>query len=153
MDIEEGLDTGAVYRCTEVAIDPDATADELRAELVEEGTKLVLEVLEHELGTPTPQAGDPIYAHKIDPAELELDWKKPAVELHRLVRVGDAWTTHHGKRLKVRRTALPAGAGVVLPTGTEPIELVEVQPEGKGRMPARAWANGVHWQPGDRLGT
>ena len=153
MDIEEGLDTGAVYRCTEVSIDPDATADELRAELVDEGTKLVLEVLEHGLGTPEPQSGEPVYAHKIDPAELELDWTKPAVELHRLVRLGEAWTTHRGKRLKVRRTALPAGTGVVVPTGTEPIELVEVQPEGKPRMPARAWANGVHWHDGDRLGT
>ena len=153
MDIEEGLDTGGVYRCTEVPIDPDATADELRAELVEEGTRLILEVLENGLGTPTPQSGEPVYAHKIDPAELELDWTKPAVDLHRLVRLGEAWTTHHGKRLKVRRTALPAGPGVVVPTGTEPIELIEVQPEGRARMPARAWANGAHWHDGDRLGT
>jgi len=153
MDIEEGLDTGAVYRCTEVPIDADATADELRAELVNEGTKLMLDVLEQGLGTPEPQSGEPVYAHKIDAAELELDWTKPAVDLHRLVRLGDAWTTHRGKRLKVWRTALPAGTGVVVPTGTEPLELVEVQPEGKPRMPARSWANGVHWHDGDRLGT
>ncbi|MEY2461504.1 MAG: methionyl-tRNA formyltransferase [Acidimicrobiaceae bacterium] len=153
MDIEEGLDTGAIYRCTEVPIGPDVTLDELRSELVDEGTKLVLDVLEHGLGTPTPQSGEPVYAHKINPAELELDWSKPADDLHRLVRLGEAWTTHHGKRLKVRRTALPAGDGVVVPTGTEPIELVEVQPEGKPRMPARAWANGAHWHDGDRLGT
>ena len=51
------------------------------------------------------------------------------------------------------RTALPAGNGVVVPTGTDPIELVEVQPEGKPRMPARAWANGAHWRDGDILGT
>lgn len=153
MDIEEGLDTGAVYRCTEIPIDPDATAEELRAELVDEGTKLILEVLEGGLGTPEPQTGEPVYAHKIEPAELELDWTKPAVELHRRVRVGGAWTTHHGKRLKVWRTALPAGTGVVVPTGTDPIELMEVQPEGKPRMPASAWANGIHWHDGDRLGT
>jgi methionyl-tRNA formyltransferase len=153
MDIEEGLDTGGVYRCTEVEIDPDATAEELRAELVAAGTTLILEVLEHGLGPSTPQSGEPVYARKIDPAELELDWSQPAVDLHRRVRVGEAWTTHRGKRLKVHRTALPAGTGVVVPTGTEPIELVEVQPEGKPRMPAAAWANGVHWLDGDRLGT
>jgi methionyl-tRNA formyltransferase len=94
-----------------------------------------------------------VYAHKIEPAEFELDWTKPAVDLHRLVRIGRAWTTHRGKRLHVRRTALPARNGVVVPTGTEPIELVEVQPEGKPRMPARAWANGAHWLNGDSLGT
>ena len=153
MDIEEGLDTGGVYRCVEVAIDPDASIDELRGELVEKGTQLILEVLEAGLGTPAPQSGEPVYAHKISPAERELDWTQPAVDLHRRVRVGEAWTTHRGKRLKIWRTALPAGTGVVVPTGTEPIELVEVQPEGKPRMAAPAWANGVHWHDGDRLGT
>ena len=153
MDIEESLDTGAVYRCTEVLIGPDTSADELRSELVEEGTTLVLDVLEHGLGAAEPQSGEPVYAHKIDPAELQLDWTKPAVDLHRLVRLGGAWTTHNGKRLKVWRTAHPAGTGVVVPTGTEPIELLEVQPEGRPRLPAHAWANGVHWHDGDVLGT
>jgi len=153
MAIEEALDTGAVFRSAEVPIDPDASADELRAVLVDLGTELVLDALAHGLGEPTPQVGEPVYAAKIDPAEHEIDWSRPAIDLHRLVRVGGAWTTHHGKRLKVWRTALPAADGASVPTGSEPLELVEVQPEGKGRMPARAWANGAHWQPGDPLGT
>jgi methionyl-tRNA formyltransferase len=124
MDIEEGLDTGGVYRCAEVPIGPDVTADELRAQLVDVGTALILEVLENGLGAPVPQDGEPVYARKIDPSELELDWTRPAVELHRLVRLGGAWTTHNGKRLKVWRTALPAGTGVVVPTGTEPLVLL-----------------------------
>jgi methionyl-tRNA formyltransferase len=55
----------------------------------------------------------------------------------------------------VWRTALaPAGPGdVAVPAGDGPIQLVEVQPEGRRRMSARAWANGVHWRPGDRVGT
>lgn len=153
MAIEEELDTGDVYACTDVPINPNATADELRATLVDEGTALVLGLLDKELPAPTPQRGEPVYAHKIEPGELQIDWKRPAVDIHRRVRVGGAWTTHEGKRLKVWRTALPAGAGVVVPTATEPIELLEVQPEGKGRMAAAAWANGVHWLDGDRLGT
>ncbi|HEX4822299.1 MAG TPA: methionyl-tRNA formyltransferase [Acidimicrobiales bacterium] len=153
MAIEESLDTGAVFRSAEVPIDPDATADELRAVLVDLGTALVLDTLQQGLGEPTPQVGEPVYASKLDPSEHEIDWSRPAIELHRLVRIGDAWTTHNGKRLKVWRTALPAGNGVVVPTGSEPLELVEVQPEGKGRMPAHAWANGAHFHSGDRLGT
>jgi methionyl-tRNA formyltransferase len=47
----------------------------------------------------------------------------------------------------------PSADGIVVPTGTEPIELLEVQPEGKPRMPARAWANGAHWQRGETLAT
>jgi methionyl-tRNA formyltransferase len=154
MEVEEGLDTGGVYRCEEVAIGADTTADELREHLVEAGTRLVLDALATGLGTPAPQVGEPVYAHKIDPAELQLDWTAPAVELHRRVRLGGAWTTFRGHRVKVWRTELPpTGGGITLSSGSEPIEVVEVQPEGKARLPASAWANGVHWQPGDRLGT
>jgi methionyl-tRNA formyltransferase len=155
MVIEEGLDTGGVYARSEVAIGPDETADELRARLTALGTELLLANLRDGLPEPTPQRGEPTYANKIDPAELQIDWGWPAVDIHRLVRIGGAWTTHRGHRLKVWRTALaPGGPGdVPVPAGDGPIQLVEVQPEGGRRMPARAWANGVHWRPGDRVGT
>ena len=145
MDVEEGLDTGAVYRREEVVIGADETADELRARLVDVGTRLLLDALDNGLGEPEPQVGEPTYAHKIDPAELELDWSRAPVELHRLVRLGGAWTTHDGRRLKVWRSAL-------VEDGSR-IELVEVQPEGKGRMAFADWARGARWQPGDPLGT
>jgi methionyl-tRNA formyltransferase len=155
MVIEQGLDTGGVYARCEVAIGPDETADGLRARLAALGTELLLACLRDGLPEPKPQEGEPTYAQKIDPAELEIDWSRPAVEIHRLVRIGGAWTTHRGHRLKVWRTALaPAGPGdVAVPAGDGPIQLVEVQPEGRRRMPARAWANGAHWGPGDRVGT
>jgi len=155
MVIEEGLDTGGVYARAEIAIDPDETADELRARLTALGTELLLANLRDGLPEPTPQQGEATYANKIDPAELQIDWGRPAVDIHRLVRIGGAWTTHGGHRLKVWRTALgPAGPGdVAVPAGDGPIQLVEVQPEGRRRMSARAWANGVHWRPGDRVGT
>jgi methionyl-tRNA formyltransferase len=155
MVIEEGLDTGGVYARSEVAIGPDETAVELRARLTALGTELLLANLRDGLPEPTRQRGQPTYANKIDPAELQIDWGRPAVDIHRLVRIGGAWTTHRGHRLKVWRTALaPGGPGdLAVPTGDGPIQLVEVQPEGGRRMPARAWANGVHWQPGDRVGT
>ena len=114
---------------------------ELRAELVDIGTELVLDALATSLGAPAPQVGEPVYAHKLEPSELEIDWNAPAVEIHRLVRVGGAWTTFRGSRLKIWRTALPpSGNGLTVPTGSDPIELVEVQPEGRARMTAAAWA-------------
>jgi methionyl-tRNA formyltransferase len=154
MVIEEGLDTGGVYARCEVAIGPDETANELRARLAALGTGLLLACLRDGLPEPKAQEGEPTYAQKIDPGELEIDWSRPAVEIHRLVRIGGAWTTHRGHRLKVWRTALaPAGpGGLAVPAGDGQIQLVEVQPEGRRRMPARAWANGAHWQPGDRVG-
>jgi methionyl-tRNA formyltransferase len=144
MAVEEGLDTGAVYASLELPIFRNETADELRARLVRAGTSLLLDTLAGELGAPVPQVGEPVYAAKIDPAELEIDWSRPAVEVHRLVRVGGAWTTFEGKRLKVWRTRIGDDGA---------LELVEVQPEGRGRMALRDWANGVRWSPGDPLGT
>ena len=81
------------------------------------------------LGEPASQVGEPTYAHKLTVEEMALDWNGPAVEIHRRVRVGGAWTTCDGARLKVWRTVLlpdaasdtgtsaPMPAGVDVPAG------------------------------------
>lgn len=154
MVVEETLDTGAIYGRVEVPIGRDDSVGQLRVRLVEAGTRLLVDHLSEGLGAPIPQEGEPTYAAKIDPSELEIDWSRPAVEIHRTVRVGGAWTTHLGRRLKIHRTALPpTGTGPVVQAIDGPIELIEVQPEGKARVIGPAWANGARWQPGDRLGT
>ena len=154
MAVEEGLDTGGTYRRTEVPIGPDDTLEELRGRLVEEGTRLLVSALREGIGEATPQVGEPTYADKLTADDRRLDWSGPSVDVHRRVRLGDAWTTHRGKRLKVWRTHVPpVGDGPRVRAGDGEVELVEVQPEGKGRMDATAWANGAHWHPGDPLGT
>jgi methionyl-tRNA formyltransferase len=153
MDVEEGLDTGGVYARAEVPIGPDTTADALRAELVAVGTPLLVETLRQGLGEPEPQHGEVTYAEKIDPAELRIDWDRPAVEIERLVRLGGAWTTLDGRRLKVWRVARHAEDGVAAATGDGELRLLEVQPEGKGRMPAADWARGARVDPPVRLGS
>jgi methionyl-tRNA formyltransferase len=152
MAVEEGLDTGGVYRRAEVPIGPDDTLEDLRAELVELGSGLLVRALREGLGPARPQEGEATYAAKLDPGEHEIDWTRPAVEVHRQVRIGGAWTTYGGKRLKVHRTHVPpTGAGPQVPAADGPVELVEVQPEGKPRMDAASWANGAHWAADDRL--
>ena len=152
MALAEELDTGDVYRVEEVAIRDDHTLGSLRGELVEVGTRLLVDGLAEGLGTPTPQDGEVTYAAKIDTDELRIDWSAPATQIDRLVRLGNAWTTHNGKRLKVwqARPVDSAGAGapgsvdgVVVHAGEGALELVEVQPEGKPRRQAADWANGV----------
>jgi methionyl-tRNA formyltransferase len=155
MAVEEGLDTGGVFDEETVTIDPNETADELRSRLTAIGTALLVARLAQglPLPPPRPQEGEPVYAHKIDPSELRIDWSRSADDVHRLVRIGGAWTTHHGKRLKVWRSHRPSsGRGVEVATGDEPLELLEVQPEGKARLDARAWANGSRFRDGDALG-
>ena len=73
--------------------------------------------------------------------------------------MGDAWTTFRGKRLKIRR-ARRAGDGLApgeldglrVGAGDGALELVEVQPEGKGPMTAADWRHGAHPRPDERLG-
>jgi methionyl-tRNA formyltransferase len=159
MQLEEGLDTGGIYAEERITIGPEESADELRGRLVALGTELLVRTLADGLGEPTPQQGEPTYAAKLDPSEFELDWSRPAVELHRVVRLGRAWTTFRGKRLKVLAARLAASDaapgmidGDVVGTGDSGLELVTVQPEGKGPQAASAWRNGARPQPGERLG-
>jgi methionyl-tRNA formyltransferase len=159
MAVEEGLDTGGVHAEARVAIGPEETADELRDRLVAIGTELLVSTLAQGLGDPRPQTGEPTYAAKIDPAELELEWHRPAVELHRLVRLGRAWTTFRGKRLRVLAARLAEADlapgqldGLLVGAGAGALELVEVQPEGKSPQPALAWRNGARPEPQERFG-
>jgi len=133
MQVEAGLDTGGVHAEVEVPIGSTTTADELRRELVVAGTKLLVDTLGEGLGTPVEQVGTPTYAAKIDPNELRIDWSRPAEEIDRLIRVGGAWTTFRGARIKIHAADLVDGR--IVPT--------VVQPEGKPRMDASAWRNGA----------
>jgi methionyl-tRNA formyltransferase len=161
MELEEGLDTGPVYGCDELDIDDEETADELRERLVGRGVALLVDRLANGLGDPQPQVGEPTYAAKIDPDELHIDWSQPAVDIVRHVRIGRAWTTFRGKRLRILRArvtdgpALPPavleGLAVGAGDGTA-VELVDLQPEGRGPQAAAAWRNGAHPAPGETLG-
>jgi methionyl-tRNA formyltransferase len=164
MGIDEGLDTGPVYRCDEVAIGADETAAELRGRLAGLGAAMLLDALRDGLGTPRPQVGEATYATKLEPGELHLDWSRPAVELQRLVRIGRAWTTWRGKRLLILSahvvTGQAAGApgapgsleGDVVATADGRLQLVTVQPEGRAALAAPDWLRGARPRPGERLG-
>lgn len=161
MRVEEGLDTGAVHARRVVTIGPRDTADDIRRRLVDEGSRLLVETLAGELPVPVPQDGVPVYAAKITPAELRIDWGDDARSIDRLVRLGGAWTTFRGKRVKVLASTVedPAGAA---PTGTgdgrsplvEPtpgLRIDVVQPEGKGPMSIDDYCRGARPASGERF--
>lgn len=166
MQLEEGLDTGPVFDRVTVAIGERETGAELRRRLVEAGSAQLVRGLRSGLRDPQAQVGEPTYAAKLAPADFELQWGRPAVELDRLVRLGGAWTTFRGRRLKVHE-ARPAEAsdadgaataspgtidGRLVATGAGWLELLQVQPEGKAPMPVDAWRNGARPTAGERLG-
>jgi methionyl-tRNA formyltransferase len=165
MVVEEGLDTGAVYASSDTEVG-GKTLEELRAELVQDGIELLLGALRDGFETPRPQQGEATYAHKVDPTEHRLDWSMAAVDVWRHVRIGDAWTTFRGKRVKVR-AATPSEAGSARPVAAGTLDgadgldvvcgdgatlrLVDLQPEGKGQMSALAWRNGAQPTPDERF--
>jgi methionyl-tRNA formyltransferase len=173
MAVEAGLDTGPIYAEEDTRIDESESVDELRGRLVAIGSRLLETHLAGGLSglpTPHPQVGEPTYAEKIRPEELQLHWVEDAAQLRRVVHLGRAWTTFRDKRLRVLRAepaptdgdglaAAPEGAspgaldGEVVTAGEgSRLRLVTVQPEGRQPMAAADWLRGVRPQPGERLG-
>ncbi len=162
MAVEEGLDTGGVYARTELSIRRTSTAQELGEQLTAAGSSLLVDTLSAGLGVAEPQVGETTYAAKLAPEDLRLQFAQPATHLGRIVRVGGAWTAFRGRRLKVHEALpWPAEAGPGEPgslygdrvtCGTGVLQLVEVQPEGKGRVPFASWANGARPRPGEAIG-
>ncbi len=161
MDVGVELDTGAVYARSTTPIDPHDTLSSLRQRLVSMGSTLLVETLSHELPEPVSQAGDITYAKKISPSDLEIDWSATASTIERQVRVGGAWTTFRGARLKIHEVSLLSDTtpttpgsleGSVASCGEGALELRVVQPEGRARQSARDWRNGARPTTDERLG-
>jgi methionyl-tRNA formyltransferase len=168
MKVEEGLDSGPVYAIRTVPLDDDITLAALRTQLVDVASDLVVASLADGvagLPRPEPQEGEVTLAEKITKEDLHLDWRDPAGQLKRVVRLGHAWTTFRGKRLTVLEAAvedaevtldgLPPGAlrGPAVDTGAGALVLRTVQPESRSPMSADEWLRGARPAVGERLGT
>jgi methionyl-tRNA formyltransferase len=164
MRMEEGLDTGPVALAERIAIGPDANAGEIRDKLASIGARLMtraLAALEHCGLAFTPQAEIGVtYAHKIDKADARIDWRKPASDVHNLIRglapfPGAFFEADLGKgleRVKVFRTRIAEGAGtpsrvlddfLTIACGEGALRVLEVQRSGKAPMPAGDFLRGA----------
>ncbi len=162
MALEEGLDTGPVYRRVATPIGDQESADELRSRLVAIGTDMLMSALSGGLGIAEPQVGDATHAAKLRPEEFVLDWSRTAQSLVRTIRIGGAHTIFRGKRLKVNQARCVDVDRVgraegelhnnVVFAADEAVELVTVQPEGKQPMPILDWLRGARPAPGERMG-
>ncbi len=179
MFCDPGVDTGDMILKREVPVGPETTAEELARTLASVGADLVVETLEQiRAGTVKPQKQDDsraTYAPLLKKEMGRIEWSKPAWEIHNLVRGLVPWpgtyTDFAGNPLKVLKTrpAGSAGAARAVPGqvvaagekviiacgqgGQEAIELLEVQPANRARLPARDWANGVRLKPGLTIGS
>ena len=109
MQMDAGLDTGAILIKREIEIAPDDTGGTLAASLATLGAQALLEALEGiERGTLAAHAQPTegvTYAAKIDKSEALIDWSRHAASIERQVRAFDPWpiaeTTLDGERLRI----------------------------------------------------
>jgi methionyl-tRNA formyltransferase len=170
--IEEDLDTGPVYGVVTEPILPTDTSGDLLGRLAESGAQLLVATMdgieEGEL-EPRPQPADGVsLAPKLSPEDAHIDWTLPAHHIDRLIRActpaPGAWTTFRTDRLKLGPVRPVPDAPPLVPgelrvtktevlagTGSHPVLLGEVQPQGKLRMAATDWARGVRPAEGDVL--
>ena len=171
MQMDAGLDTGAVLHRASLPIDDDDTAASLHDKLAELGARLIVEALAKSPLTPTAQPDQgATYAAKIDKAEAWLDWLLPASQLARQVRAFNpfpgAAARVGGNPLKVWRaevesvdgiqadpgTVLAADkAGIVVACGQGALRLTELQKAGGKRLPVAQYLGGSPLAAGIRF--
>ncbi len=173
--IEEGLDSGPVYGVLTEEVGPRDTSGTLLDRLARSGAALLTATMDGIadgtlVARPQP-AGGVTLAPKITVGDGRVEWSAPALRIDRLVRgctpAPGAWTLHDGARLKLAPvrpaqdwTGTPLAPGelavgknsVHVGTGSHPVELTDVQAQGKKLMRAADWARGVRLASGGRLG-
>jgi methionyl-tRNA formyltransferase len=163
------LDAGNVIASSKIEVPEETTFGELYQALCDLSKPLLLSVLrEYAGGVPSATVQDSsqvTFAPKILPEETLIHWEKGARDLHNQIRALSprpgawCWVELNGekKRLKVFRTKVVPQSSLVgevlqpkeliVGCGSEALQLLEVQPEGKGRMRGPDWARGLKIPP------
>ncbi|MFZ5439386.1 MAG: methionyl-tRNA formyltransferase [Myxococcota bacterium] len=162
MQMDAGMDTGAVIDRAELPIGPDDTSATLHDKLAVLGGEVLVRALPRwvsgALGaTPQPSEGV-VMAPMIKKEDGRLDWTRSARELERRLRAFTPWPgafcTFEGGLLKVQRASVGGGrgtpgtvlaasaAGVEVACGEGSLVLLSLQPEGKRAMSAQEFLAG-----------
>jgi len=172
MMMSEEMDAGDMLLVRPTPISPDDTGGSLGERLAQLGAAAIGEAiagLASDAIRPVPQPTDGItFAPRIEREHTRLDWTRPTDVLARTVRAfapePSAFTTLDGATLKVFAgeardgrgapgTVSSAGRdGIVVATGDGALALLEVQLQGKRRMPVGAFLAGHAVAPGTCLG-
>lgn len=163
--LKHEIDTGNIILQQKVKIDDNDNAGSLHNKLMEAGADLVIETLDRICAgnyiLQVQEEGEFPHAPKIFTDDCRIDWHKEARQVHNLVRglapYPAAFTEYMDKKLKVFETEITEevsdspgkieirGKDLLLAHCADRlIKLKEVQPEGKKRMSARDFINGLH---------
>jgi methionyl-tRNA formyltransferase len=164
MQMDAGLDTGAILLAEPVPVPPDATLGALTAVLAQVGARLIVRALaENPPPRPQPDQGAS-YAPRLAREDARLDWHERAETLARRVRAFDPWPGAFcyldGTRIKVLRAEAVDGQGsagtllddaLTVACGEGALQLLSVQPAGGKPMEGAAFLRGQRLAPGARL--
>lgn len=169
MQMDEGMDTGAVLCQESIPIHPTDTTPSLWEKLSHLSAKLIVQTLENiDSLKPIPQDNSKAtYAPMLEKSLGQIDWRWSATRLHNLIRGVQPWpgacTELRGELLKIWETEVCEGqgeAGVVLDaskfpviaTGNGALRLIDIQRAGKKRMSADTLVHGLRLSVGEKLG-
>ena len=169
MQMDAGLDTGAILLQDTMAIRDDDTTQTLHDRLAQLGARSIVRALRGQLPARAQDESKATYARKISKADALIDWSQSAELICRQVRAFNprpgAATTLDGAALKIW-SAQPVSAatgrpgtvlvvtaqGLVVTTGSGALSITEMQKAGGRRLVAAAFIAGTTVVPGTRLG-
>jgi methionyl-tRNA formyltransferase len=160
MQMDEGLDTGAMLDMRALSIQPAETTGQLHDRLAALGGEMIVQTLARAAAGPlagVPQPAEGVtYAHKVDKAEAAIDWAQPAAVIERRVRAFDPFPGTSfdcaGETVKLWQAALRpelsgppgqvlgAGGGrLTVACGQGALDLLQLQRPGGKRLPVAAF--------------
>jgi methionyl-tRNA formyltransferase len=169
MQMDAGLDTGAILAMHEAAISPRDTTGSLTEALAVTGAEAIVEALSRlDSLKATPQdESRATYAAKITKAEARLEWNQPAAEIERRIRAFNpapgAECRFGGEALKIWEASTVAASGkpgevleaesdrLVVAAREGALRLHTVQRQGGKRMPVADFLRGTPLRRGAQL--
>ena len=177
MQMDAGIDTGAMLLKASLEVAPDDQAESLTHKLSVLGADLSIETLRQlDRISPTPQEETlATYVRMITKEDWQLDWTKDSIDLHNQIRgfYPNCFANYKGQRLKITKTEVvpevltgidresSGGSiggeikeiikkiGFTIQTGSDLLLIKELQPAGKRSQTGWDFANGVRLKAGE----
>lgn len=162
MKMVEQLDAGDMLLKGVVPITLDTTGETLHDAMAEMGAKLILEALDNWQNLKAVSQDESLvtYAAKIDKTESHLDFSEKAEILERKIRAFNPYPAvyfeYEGERYKILRAKVVDEEGncgeilqgserLVIACGDKALEVVEIQRQGKKKMPIEECLRGMQF--------
>jgi methionyl-tRNA formyltransferase len=176
MRVVLALDAGPTLAEMRMAIEPNDTSVEVERRLAAGGARLLARTVDALAVGPVPETPQDesgvTYARRIERGDSQVDWSRPARQIHDQIRGLHPWPLAAAllgsDRIRLLESRLPADAQtsvvldpgtiidvrpefLVLATGDGVVHVTRVQPEGRAAMAVRDFVNGRRVTKGERF--